>query len=269
MTDMQLTLAFLAPALLILLLCWLNRRLDAPEDQPFELRHMNLYRGSFIFGVLGFAVIAIGLPLTTGDTEYSPYLAVMALFTSLFAPFGFLSCIRWGDGGLTIRTFFGRVHTLRWEDVTLVQGGAYGGNKTRKDGFIIANGRKFHVNYAMPDAEDFIDRAQRECRKRGIDPTPPHKDDIFHGNVQNAGTILFGWWFMGVLLAFIGGAWAILCLLNTEDGSDDWFMVAVCAVGLIWLILHCLRGVKVGREPEKYGKKTFEHYFGRNSWPKH
>lgn len=264
---MTLTYSLLAPALMILLLCWLNRRLDAPEDQPFELRHMNLYRDSFILGVLGFAAIAVGLPLTTGETEYSPYLAGMALFASLFAPFGFLSCIRWGDGGLTIRTFFGRVHALRWEDVTTVQPGAYGGSKTRQDGYIIADGRRFNVSYAMPDAEDFIARAQRECRKRGIDPAPPRKDDVFHGNIYGAGTILFGWWFVGILFVLCGGMMVFFSIRNPEEAGGCLMMAAICAGALIWWILRCLRGVKVGREPEKYGRKTFESYFGKGSWP--
>jgi len=264
---MTLTLVLLTPALLILLLCWINRHLDAPEDQPFTLRHVGLYRGMFTLGVLGFAFIAIGIPLTMGETEYSPWLAGMALFASLFAPFGFLSCIRWGDGGLTIRTFFGRVHALRWEDVTTVKPGGYGPNDTRQDGYIIADGRKFHVNYAMPDAEDFIARAQRECRQRGIDPEPPRNPDIFHGNVRNAGMVLFGWWFMGILLAFIGVVWALLCLKNPEATAEDWFMVPICAGALIILILCCLRAVKIGRNPEKYGKRAFERHFGRGSWP--
>lgn len=171
---MELTLALLAPALLILLLCWLNRRLDAPEDQPLELRHSGFMQGIFLFGVLGFAFVAIGLPLTTGQTEYSPYLAVMALLTSLIAPFGFISGIRYGVGGLTIRTCLGRVYALRWEDVTAVQPGSHDNPETRRrqDGFIIAKGRRFTVNYAMPGAEDFIRRARQECIRRGINPKP-------------------------------------------------------------------------------------------------
>lgn len=261
------TLALLTPALLILLLCWLNRKLDAPEDQPLSVCQSGFMRSMFLFGVLGFGLLSLLAPLITDQPELAPCLAGMALFASLFAPFGFISCIRYGTGGLTIRTFFGRVHALRWEDVTLVHPGSYGSSRNRQDGFIIADGRKFYVNYSMPDAEDFIRRAQQECRKRDVDPTPPRRDDVFHGNVPNAGAILFGWWFGGVLIAFIGIAWAILCLLNPEKGPDDWFMVPVCAGVLIWWILHCLQGVKVGREPEKYGKKAFESHFGRGSWP--
>ena len=69
---MTITLAMLLPALLILLLCWLNRNLDAPEDQPHVLRHDSALRGMFLFSVLAFAVIAIGVPLTMGDAQYSP-----------------------------------------------------------------------------------------------------------------------------------------------------------------------------------------------------
>lgn len=263
---MLLTLSLLTPALLILLLCWLNRHLDAPEDQPLTLCQSGFMRGMFLFGVLGFAILALIIPLVTDMPEAAPLLAGMALFASLLAPFGFISCIRYGTGGLTIRTFFGRVHALRWEDVTCVQPGSYG-SRSRQDGFIIADGRKFHVNYSMPGAEDFIRRAQQECRKRGFDSTPPRRNDVFHGNVRNAGTVLFGWWFFGILLAFIGVVWALLCLRNPESTADDWFMVAICAVALVFLILYCLRGVQVGRNPQKYGKKAFERYFGRGSWP--
>lgn len=263
---MILTLSLLAPALLILLLCWLNRRLDAPDDQPLTLCQTGFMRGMFLFGVLGFTILALVIPLVTDMPEAAPLLAGMALFASLLAPFGFISCIRYGTGGLTIRTFFGRVHALRWEDVTLVQAGSYG-SRSRQDGFIIANGRKFHVNYSMPGAEDFIRRAQQECRRRGVDPTPPRRNDVFHGNVRNAGTILFGWWFFGILLAFIGVVWALLCLRNPESTADDWFMVVICAGALVFLILYCLQAVKVGRNPEKYGKKAFERHFGKGSWP--
>ena len=263
---MILTLALLAPALLILLLCWLNRRLDAPEDQPLTLCQTGFMRGMFLFGVLGFATLALVIPLVTDMPEAAPLLAGMALFASLLAPFGFISCIRYGTGGLTIRTYFGRVHALRWEDVTLVQAGSYG-SRSRQDGFIIADGRKFHVNYSMPGAEDFIRRAQQECRRRGVDPTPPRRNDVFHGNVRNAGTVLFGWWFFGIFLAFIGVVWALLCLRNPESTPDDWFMVVICAGALVLLILYCLQAVKVGRNPEKYGKKAFERHFGKGSWP--
>lgn len=264
---MILTCSLLAPALLILLLCWLKRDLDAPEDQPLTLCQTGSLRSMFLFGVLGFAALALLIPLVTDQPESAPYLAGMALFASLFAPFGFISCIRYGTGGLTIRTFFGRVHALRWEDVTLVQEGRCNSGKSRQDGFIIANGRKFHVNYSMPDAEDFIRRAQQECRARGVNPTPPRRNDVFHGNVRNAGTVLFGWWFFGILLAFIGIVWALLCLRNPESTADDWFMVPVCAIVLLWWILRCLRGIQVSRNPEKYGKKTFENYFGKGTWP--
>ena len=263
---MILTLSLLTPALLVLLLCWLNRDLDAPEDQPLTLFQTGFMRGMFLFGVLGFATLALVIPLVTDMPEAAPLLAGMALFASLLAPFGFISCIRYGTGGLTIRTYFGRVHALRWEDVTLVQAGSYG-SRSRQDGFIIADGRKFHVNYSMPGAEDFIRRAQQECHRRGVDPTPPRRNDVFHGNVRNAGTVLFGWWFFGIFLAFIGVVWALLCLRNPESTADDWFMVPVCAIVLLWWILRCLRGIQVCRNPQKYGKKTFENYFGKGSWP--
>lgn len=263
---MTLTLILLIPALLILLLCWCSRRFEAPEDQPLELRQPRFVQGAFLFGVLGFAILALIIPLVTDMPEAAPLLAGMALFTSLLAPFGFISCIRYGTGGMTIRTYFGRVHALRWEDVTLVQAGSYD-SRSRQDGFIIADGRKFHVNYSMPGAEDFIRRAQQECRKRGVDTAPPRRNDVFHGNVHNAGAVLFGWWFFGIFLAFVGGMWAFFCLRNPESTADDWFMVPVCAVVLLWWILRCLRGIQVGRNPQKYGKKAFENHFGRGSWP--
>ena len=165
--PMTLTLSLLAPALLILLMCWLNRSLDAPEDQPLELRQPDMMRTMFALGVLGFALTAVGLPLTTGETQYSPYLAGIALFCALLSPFGFISCIRYGDSGLTIRTFFGRVYALRWEDVTAVRAGApgRGRRKPRRDGWIVAHGRRFFVNYSIPGAQAFIFRAQQSCRR--------------------------------------------------------------------------------------------------------
>ena len=264
---MILTCSLLAPALLILLLCWLKRDLDAPEDQPLTLCQTGSLRSMFLFGVLGFAALALLIPLVTDQPESAPYLAGMALFASLLAPFGFISCIRYGTGGLTIRTFFGRVHALRWEDVTLVRPGSCGANGSRQDGFIIADGRKFYVNYSMPDAEDFIRRAQQECRKRGIDPTPPRRNDVFHGNVRNAGTILFGWWFLGIVLFLMSGALTFFAIRDPEENADSLFLIIMQWGTLIWWILRCLRGIQVGRDPKKYGKKSFENHFGKGTWP--
>lgn len=264
---MTLTLSLLTPALLILLLCWLNRNLDAPEDQPLSICQSGFMRGTFLFGVLGFGLLSLLVPVITDQPELAPCLAGMALFASLFVPFGFISCIRYGTGGLTIRTFFGRVHALRWGDVTLVQPGSYGNRESRRDGFIIADGRKFHVNYSMPGAEDFIRRAQQECRKRGVDPTPPRRNDVFHGNVRNAGTILFGWWFLGIVLVLLGCTLTFFCIRNPEENADSLFLVIMLWGTLLWWILRCLRGIQVGRNPEKYGKKTFENHFGKGTWP--
>lgn len=267
---MSITLGFLLPALLILLFCWLNRHLDAPDDQVHELRQPGPMRGMYVFSILSFAVIAIGLPLTIGETEYSPYLAFLALLGSLLSPFAFISGIRYGVGGLTIRTFFGRVHTLRWEDVTAVQPGSPYQSKARQrqDGWIIAAGRRFYVNYSIPGAEDFILRAQQECRSRGVDPAPPRRsNDLFAGNVRNPGTILFCWWFVGVFFALFTAALLIASALNPEEASDSLMIAAFSAGLLIWWILRCLRSVKVAREPRKYGKKTFESCFGQGSWP--
>lgn len=165
---MTLTLILLIPALLILLLCWCSRRFEAPEDQPLELRQPRFVQGVFLFGVLGFAAVAIGLPLTTGETEYSPYLAAITLLTSLIAPFGFISRIRYGESGLTIRTYWGRVYAFRWEDISSVKAGApyQPEARQRRDGHIIARGHKFYVNYSLPGAEDFIAYAQEKSQQR-------------------------------------------------------------------------------------------------------
>ena len=199
----------------------------------------------------------------------------MALIGALCAPLGFLSCIRYGDDGLTIRTFFGRVHRLRWEDVTTMQEGRAGVSTTRprrspprQDGFIIADGRKFYVNYAMSGAGAFIACAKQKCRQRGVNPAPPRRKDVFHGHVRNAGTVLFGWWFAAIFWALCAGVMLYFGIRNPED-RDALLLAGISAAALIWQVFHCLRGVKVGRAPEKYGKKVFESYFGKGSWEGH
>lgn len=165
---MTLTIAFLTPALLILLLCWLNRDLDAPEDQPFEVRHSRLTQGSFLCGVLTFAAVAVLLPLTTGDTEYSPYLALLALLTALIAPFGFLNRIRYGENGLTVRTFFGRVHELTWRDVTAL-------TTWTEDGalFIRTDRKTFWLANGSLGCEEFLQYAAQQCSLCGVHPQVP------------------------------------------------------------------------------------------------
>lgn len=115
---MILTLALLIPALLLLCWCWLRRDFSAPEDQPLTVCQAAFYRWLCFFSALAFAAVALGLPLTTGETQYSPYCAALALVAALCAPLGFLSRICYGESGLTIRTYLGRVHRLTWQDVT-------------------------------------------------------------------------------------------------------------------------------------------------------
>lgn len=165
---MTLTIAFLTPALLILLLCWLCRDLDAPEDQPLEVRHSRFTQGSFLCSVLTFAAVALLVPLTTGDMEYSPYLALLALLAALIAPFGFLNRIRYGEGGLTIRTFFGRVHELAWRDVTAL-------TTWTEDGalFIRADRKTFWLASASLGCEEFLQYAAQQCGQYGVRPQVP------------------------------------------------------------------------------------------------
>lgn len=165
---MNLTLALLAPALLILLLCWLRRDLDAPEGQPLEVRHSRFTQGSFLCGVLTFAAVAVLVPLTTGDAEYSPYLALLALMTSLIAPFGFLNRIRYGEGGLTVRTFFGRVHALEWRDVTALT------TWTEDGALFIRTGRKtFWLANTALGCEEFLQFAAQQCSQYSVRPQMP------------------------------------------------------------------------------------------------
>jgi len=114
---MILTLALLIPALLLLCWCWLRRDFNAPADQPLTVCQAECYRWLCFFSALAFAAVAVGMPLTPGETEYSPYCAGLVLVAALCAPLGFLSRICYGEHGLTIRTYLGRVHRLTWQDV--------------------------------------------------------------------------------------------------------------------------------------------------------
>lgn len=165
---MAITYALLAPALLLVLLCWLNRHFDAPEEQPLQVRQSAAIQHMFLWSNITFAVIALGLPLTTGETEYSPYLALLALLTALCAPVGFLSGIRYGEGGLTVRTYFGRIHFLHWEDITALT------SWTEDGALFIRTARKtFWLSNNALGCPDFLTYAAEACRVYGITPSVP------------------------------------------------------------------------------------------------
>ncbi len=103
----------------IVLLCWLRRELDAPEDQPHRVGFGNFARWVVVGGYLTCAVFA-PLAQLTGVPEAAWAMAVFALLFAMLAPPPFLCAIRYGENGLTLRSWFGVTNRLRWEDIVSV-----------------------------------------------------------------------------------------------------------------------------------------------------
>ena len=167
---MLLTLILLTPTFLILLLCWLNRYFDAPEDQPRAVYHPRYAKALLLFGIFCFAFGAIGMSLTPGFTQGGPVCALLTLVVSLFVPSIFICGVRYGKNGLSIRTYWGRVHQLRWEDVTaLTTWAAYGKL------FISTADKAFLLNNAAMGCPEFLLYAGRKCQEHGVKPQLPHQ----------------------------------------------------------------------------------------------
>ena len=160
MTSLQWLLLALGAA--IILSCWLRRELDAPEDQPHEVRFSNGWRR---FMLICFVVCEVLAPLSVYAAEpaITWYLVSAALLFALLSPMAFLSCFRYGEDGLTLRTYFGITHELRWEDIASVP--AFVEDNSR---FMILRtaDKRFILNPNMRGCEEFVCYAQGRLEER-------------------------------------------------------------------------------------------------------
>lgn len=246
----------------LVLLCWLRRDLDAPEDQPHRVGFGKFARWVIVGGYLVCAMLA-PLAQLTGVPEAAWAMTVFALLFAMLAPSPFLCTIRYGENGLTIRTWFGVTHRLRWEDIVSVP--AY---TLARTGCMIlrTTNRKFTLNPQMMGCDRFICYARARCRCLGMAVKPPKsRIDPFNGHVVNPGYYV-GLWIAGGLL-FIGMAVASVAsyFITGCTNTDALLLAGVGLVGLVALVVEILCSIEVGRHPDKYSPQAFKRHFGRNS----
>lgn len=137
--------------------CWLHRNLDAPADQPFRAGFGRFARGAVI---VGYAACALLTPLAhLTDVPAAGWgMTIFALGFTLLTPGAFLPMVCYGEGGLTLRSWFGVVHTLRWEDVASV---------TTADRAIILRtaSKQFTFSPFMTGSDAFTQYARLYCRQ--------------------------------------------------------------------------------------------------------
>ena len=154
MTALQWLLLALGGA--IILSCWLRRELDAPEDQTHEVRFSNGWRRFMLISFIACGLLA-PLAAYTAEPIVAWYLLSVAFLLALLSPMAFLSCIRYGEDGLTIRTYFGVTHELRWEDVLSVP--AFSADNSKLMILRTVN-KRFILNPNMRGCEEFVSYAR-------------------------------------------------------------------------------------------------------------
>ena len=154
MTALQWLLLALGGA--IILSCWLRRELDAPEVQPYEVRFSNGWRRFMLICFIACEVLA-PLSVYAAEPVVTWYLVSVALLFSLLSPTTFLNCIRYGEDGLTIRTYFGVTHELRWEDIVSVPAFVEDNSKRM---LLRTADKRFTLNPNMRGCEEFVCYAQ-------------------------------------------------------------------------------------------------------------
>ena len=141
--------------------CWLRRELDAPENQPHEVRFSN---GWHRFMLICFIACEVLAPLAayTADPAVAWYLLSIAFLFSVLSPMAFLSCIRYGEDGLTIRTYFGVTHELRWEDIVSVPVFVEDNSKYM---ILRTEDKRFILNPNMHGCEEFVSYARERVEE--------------------------------------------------------------------------------------------------------
>ena len=136
--------------------CWLRRQPDTPEDQPHEVRFSNGWRNFMLICFVSCNALA-PLAAYTVEPAAAWYLLSVAFLFAVLAPVAFLSCIRYGERGLTIRTYFGVTHALCWADIVSVP--AFSSDNSQ---YMILRTRekRFILNPHMIGCEEFLQHAR-------------------------------------------------------------------------------------------------------------
>lgn len=142
--------------------CWLRRDLDAPENQPNKVRFSNGWRRFMLISFIACGLLA-PLAAYTADPAVAWYLLSVAFLFALLSPMAFLSCIRYGEDGLTLRTYFGVTHDLRWEDITSVPVFVADNSKYM---ILRTEDKRFILNPNMRGCEEFVIYAQERMEER-------------------------------------------------------------------------------------------------------
>ena len=146
----------------IILSCWLRRELDAPEVQPYGVRFSNGWRRFMLICFIACEVLA-PLAAYTADPAVAWYLLSVAFLFAVLSPMAFLSCIRYGEDGLTLRTYFGVIHALRWDDIVSVP--VFVEDNSRYMILRTAD-KRFILNPNMLGCEEFVIYAQERMEER-------------------------------------------------------------------------------------------------------
>lgn len=99
----------------------------------------------------------------TDEPAAAWYLLIVALLFAILSPTAFLSCIRYGENTLTIRTYFGVTHELHWEDIVSVP--AYVADNS-KSMILRTMDKRFILNPNMKGCEDFVRYASERMEQR-------------------------------------------------------------------------------------------------------
>ena len=148
----------------IFLSCWLRRGLDAPDDQPQEVRFGKGWR-TFMTGSFITCDLLAPLAACTGEPAAAWYLLSVAFLLAVLSPMAFLSGIRYGEEGLTVRTYFGVTHELHWADILSVPDFVADNSRYM---ILRTQEKRFVLNPRMQGCEAFVSYA----KERTAD-TPP------------------------------------------------------------------------------------------------
>ncbi len=154
MTAPQWLLLILGTA--IIASCWLRRELDAPEEQPHEVRFGNGWRKFMLISFIACELLA-PLAAYTAESAVAWYLLSVAFLLAVLSPMAFLSCIRYGENRLTIRSYFGVTHELHWRDIVSVPAFVEDNSKYM---ILRTMDKRFVLNPNMHGCEEFVSYAK-------------------------------------------------------------------------------------------------------------
>ena len=182
------------------IVCLLRRRFD---EQPGEVE-----RFDWPFAMAAFCAVLQGIMtlMTLGSTlgrEAAMILFALAMQGVACALVTEMSLhvIVVTDRGFTVRTFFGRVHEVRWEEIESATGGLHG-----MSSIATAQGR-FYLNFMAEDNELITEELQKGRRLAGMKKILVKQSslDPFNGHVADWQGIVAAYVIVGVLCVGILG----------------------------------------------------------------